>query len=398
MKYLLMTALLLGAPPLWAQEDGPPQEPPYVDEGLSDFSSDDLSSEVPFETGDESFADNPNEDTENFFEEPDSPVVEAPASDLEQLFESEMGVAEEAEERPPYMVPVEPDSEGEGVADSFETLDEPTATAEVPEFESELSDPQFSTEEEIVYDVRPTRQDSVVVERSPKGGVEYIEHPLAAKGLTEIRRDGSYIYKTGQETDSQGSGAFRLAMMDPPKITAADGTTFEMMYSDGQQPYFSFDFEWQPFQGFGRLGIGTGFGILVAQGNGRFLDPSMANMEAKEKYTFLALPLILSLNYRLQFKDRQLFIPYMTAGGSYYGVVEYRDDGKVKAVGTPGAFGGGGILFNISGVDQETAFTLRNDYGIANLYVSLDYKYSTTFSEDLDFTSHMIGAGIVADY
>lgn len=333
--------------PSWAQVDGPPQEPPYVEDAFSDF-------------------------------------------------EEELSVADEAAEEMP-LIPVETES----VVDAFEAEEAP-ASAPVDVFdsseESGIAQEMESSQEEFVYEPPRPRQDQVQVERSPKGGVEYIEHPLAAKGLTEIRKDGSYIYKTGQDTSANASGAFRLGMMDPPKITAADGTTFEMMYADGSQPYFSFDLEWQPFQGFGRLGVATGFGVLMAQGQGRFLDPSMGTLEAKEKYTFLAIPLSVALNYRFQYTDRQWLVPYMTGGASYYGVVEYRDDGKVKAVGTPGVFGGGGILFNVTGFDRETAFTLRNEYGIANLFVSLDYKYMHTFSEDLDFTSHIIGAGIVADY
>ena len=107
----------------------------------------------------------------------------------------------------------------------------------------------------------------------------------------------------------------------------------------------------------------------------------------------------MGLNYRLEIWDRQWVAPYVSGGGTYIGVAEFRDDGKgPNLVGTPGAYGGGGLMFNISAMSRNTAFTLRTEYGIQNLWVSLDAKYLATFSEDLDFSSTIVGGGIVCDY
>ncbi|WP_374077418.1 hypothetical protein [Bdellovibrio bacteriovorus] len=255
---------------------------------------------------------------------------------------------------------------------------------------------------EPVVEVKPTpkrARSSDVVQRSTKGGVEYIHHPQAAKGLIAITKDGSYIYRTKETGTFDQTGSFKVGMMDPPRITAADGTTFEMMYSDGQQPVMMFDYEWQPFNGYGKLGLQAGFGIMVANGNGRFVDPSMSALTPKEKYTFVAFPLSIGAVYRLEWMSRQWLAPYVAGGGTYIAVAEFRDDGKSpSAVGTPGAYGAAGMLFNISAINRETAFTLRSEYGIANLWVSLDYRYLSTFNEDLDFSSNIVGAGIVVDY
>lgn len=254
---------------------------------------------------------------------------------------------------------------------------------------------------EPVVEVKPTYkvQPSKTVHRSSKGGIEYIEHPQAAKGLIAITKDGSYIYKTSESGKFDKTGSFRVGMMDPPKITAADGTTFEMMYSSGEQPVMMFDYEWQPFSGYGKLGIQAGFGVMMATGHGRFIDPAMGHLTPKEKYTFVAFPLSLGGVYRLEWMSRQWLAPYVSAGGTYVAVAEFRDDGKTpSAVGTPGVYGAAGMLFNISAMDRSTAFTLRSEYGIANLWVSLDYRYLNTFNEDLNFTSSIIGAGVVVDY
>jgi hypothetical protein len=270
--------------------------------------------------------------------------------------------------------------------------------------------PQIATPDEpapysepVVEDVKPTKKvpRSSKISQSSKGGVEYIQHPQAAHGLIMIKKDGSYVYRTQEVKQHEFSGAFRFGMIDPPKITSAavgnaGSVTYSDMYSGGSQPLLSFDFEWQPYKSFGKLGLQTGFGLLVANGKGRFIDDGT---EAKEKYTFIAIPLNIGVTYRMEWMHRQWFAPYVSAGGTYIGVAEFRDDGKSPSFnGSPGAYGGGGLLLNISAVNRDTAFTLQSEYGITNLWVSLDYRYLATFNEDMDFSSSIIGAGIVCDY
>lgn len=240
-----------------------------------------------------------------------------------------------------------------------------------------------------------------VMQRSKKGGTEYIEHPQAAKGLIAITKDGSYIYKTTEKSKFDNTGSFRFGMMDPPKIVSANNTSFESMYAEGQQPILMFDYEWQPFTKYGKLGVQLGLGVMVANGTGRFLTPPADpdQQTPKEKYTFVALPINAGVVYRLEWMSRQWVAPYIAGGGTYVAVAEFRDDGKSPSgVGTPGAYGAGGLLFNITAMNREAAFTIRSEYGISNLWVSLDYRYLKTFNEDLDFSSSIIGAGITADY
>lgn len=335
---------------------------------------------------------------------------------------------DEAPQEPPY---VQEDidggfsfeSEGEGTAEfpqstdddeilSFEKAlsDESTTSSEPSVAQPQEDDLKFDEESESIPqyaspepDVIPApvvnQEEPVKVYKNSRGRVEYIEHPLAAKGLMAITKDGSYIYRTQDNAVHKHTGAVRLGMMDPPKITAADGTTYEMMYSEGQQPVFFFDYEWKPFQKWGMLGVQMSIGALYATGHGRFADPNMGNLTPKEQYTFLAMPLSVGFVYRLEWMKRQWLAPYVSGGGTYVGVIEFRDDGKTpSAVGTPGAYGGAGMMFNISAINRDTAFTLRSEYGISNLWVSVDYRYMNTFSEDVDFTSNIIGAGIIVDY
>ncbi len=232
--------------------------------------------------------------------------------------------------------------------------------------------------------------------RNGKKDSEYIDQPLAAKGLISIRKDGSYVYKTKEDTSHKQSGIFRFAMMDPPKITARDGTSYQEMYSVGSQTVLFFDYEWQPYQKFGKWGLQGGAGLLWASGKGRFTDGS--GEEAKESYNFIAIPLNFGVVYRMEWFNRQWLVPYVSGGGTYVGILEVRDDGKMATGGAPGAYGAGGLMFNISAIDRQTAFTMNSEYGIKNLWVSLDYRYLKTFKENIDFSSHIIGAAVAVDY
>jgi hypothetical protein len=239
--------------------------------------------------------------------------------------------------------------------------------------------------------------------------VEYIHHPQAAQGLMRIEKDGTYIYRTTEPKGYTTSGNVRFGMMDAPVITSADGATnFEMMYDGPTVPYLSFDYEWKPFENHRNFAVQAGIGLMTATGSGRFTKTAggvgtpgtpTAGDEAPEQYTIAAIPLNIGLSYRFQYADRQIIAPYIAGGGTYIPLIEYRDDGaSTNMVGTPGAFGGGGLLFNIGAMSRDTAFTFRNEYGIANLWVILDYRYLNSFSDDVKFESNIISAGVAVDY
>lgn len=259
-------------------------------------------------------------------------------------------------------------------------------------------------EPEPVQQVAPVPKASQgeVVRRSKSGGVEYIQHPQAAKGLMTITKDGAYVYRVKPQITSKESGSFRVGMMDSPQIDSADGvTTYETMYGGSSQAMFMFDYEWKPFNGYGSLGLQAGLGLLYSTGQGRFITPDaqFPDQKAKEEYSFLAVPINLGGVYRLEWSDRQWIAPYISAGGTYIAVAEIRDDGKSPSlVGTPGVYGAGGLLFNVSAMSSDTAFTLSSEYGIHNLWLSLEYRQLQTFSEDVDFSGGIVGAGVTVDY
>ncbi|UXR64959.1 porin family protein [Bdellovibrio bacteriovorus] len=359
-KHFVVVLAVLAFHSAWAQEESAPQEPPFVQE-------------------------------ESEFEVP-------PPSD--DLFSNEADAIEsEIQSAAP-----------EGKKETVNLNEQNPGDAKVEEdllFEEEAApvvEENTPVVEEPAYEVAPARQTPKVdvVRRSKSGGVEYIQHPQAAKGLMTITKDGAYVYRVKPPSASKESGTFRVGMIDPPKIQSADGVTdYSSMYGGSSQPVFMFDYEWKPFNGFGSLGVQIGVGVMYSTGQGRFIvpDPQFPDQQAKEEYTFLAIPLSLGGIYRLEWGNRQWVAPYVAAGGTYIGIAEIRDDGKSPSlVGTPGVYGAGGLLFNISAMNRDTAFTLSSEYGIKNLWVSLEYRQLQTFTEDVDFSSGIVGAGVTVDY
>lgn len=234
------------------------------------------------------------------------------------------------------------------------------------------------------------------VARPNKKGIQLLHHPDAKKGLIRIEQDGTYVYKVKMKKANE-TGTFRLGMMDPPKIIAADGIhDFSSMYGSEGLFTLMMEYEWQPFSKFGKLGLQLGVGFATAEGKGFFVNDPVS--VPQESYTFFAVPMNIGLIYRFEYFDRQWVAPYVSGGGSYIGVAELRDDNKNSFTGTPAAYGAGGIMFNISALDRSLAFNLSNEYGVANLWLVGEYRYLQAFSEDLDFSGGVMSLGIGADF
>lgn len=251
------------------------------------------------------------------------------------------------------------------------------------------------------YNRYPETQPFFKKPEGPKqGGVQKVPHPGAAKGLIRINKDGSYQYRVATKEKSK-AGAIKLISMTPPEISNGDGSiTYESMYGSQNITGFMFDYEWQPFRGFGSLGLQLGIGFAAARANGTFLTPRPGGItEAKEVYSFYVLPLSAFVVYRFEYFKRQWFVPYINGGASYYGLIEARDDGgETNFAGSPAAGGGGGIHINISRWGDRSSFALSEEYGIADMWLTLEARAMKGLNQDLDFTNTSVHAGITVDY
>lgn len=224
-----------------------------------------------------------------------------------------------------------------------------------------------------------------------------IKHPWAEKGLTKIHSDGTYYFKTDLKQAHAQTFSFKFGNVQAPGIVSADeATSFSDMYKQSSLTQMNFEYEWFPFTNYGKLGLQTGFGFFYAQGNGRFKSD---NSEAREEYTFFALPVSIGFTYRLEWLSRQWIAPYLGAGPSYYVLFEHRDDNKSNNfVGTAAGYGVLGAMLNLTAFDQQISFDLNSEYGIRNLWLNMEYKIVQSFSEDLDLSTNNLYFGFSLDY
>ncbi len=231
-----------------------------------------------------------------------------------------------------------------------------------------------------------------------EGGTVRVEHPRAAEGLLRVNRDGSYQYRTTLKDKSQG-GSMKLSSMSPPKIKSGN-ITFESMYGSSNLTGMTLDYEWFPFRKFGALGIQleSGFSTATARGNFKTARPD-GSSRSEEKYNIFIVPMTAFLNYRFEYVRRQWIVPYVNGGFTYYGLSELRNDGKTPVfAGAPAAGGGGGVLISLSRLDSAGAFTLSQEYGIADMWLAIEGRAMQGLSDDTDFTNQTINVGIVVDF
>lgn len=268
--------------------------------------------------------------------------------------------------------------------------------------DSPPNEPPYVNEEEHLTQVGeepavvPAQEERPVLQKTSDGR-QFIKHPLSKKGLQLIDKDGSYYYATEKSSKNDQHMMIRLGAIDPgPDIQAADGTTYATMYGSGAPFTLYFDYEWKPFKSFGELGVQLGLGLFTAKGNGRF---AQSGGEAREKYTFYALPISVGGVYRFQYTDKQWISPYVAGGLMYFALAEFRDDDKSpNFVGTPTGYGAGGLLFNLSAIDKDSGFTMDAEYGIHTLWLSLEARQIQASSDDLNFTGTFFSLGFGADY
>lgn len=228
----------------------------------------------------------------------------------------------------------------------------------------------------------------------PGGGTLEAPHPNAAKGLLRIEKDGTYVYRTAIPEKSR-SGSMRVGYLTTPLIRNSQGVSFGDIYGADGLVGLVGEYEWQPFRKFGAIGFRIGSGLVVARGNGRFADGTLA----EEIYNLVVLPLSAEVSYRFEYVRRQWAVPFITGGAVAYGLVEFRDDGKPPVTAfSPAVVGGGGIHFNISRWDPKGAFVLAQDYAIADLWLTVEGKVIQGLDQDLDMTNQTVSAGFTVDF
>ncbi|MBX9768973.1 MAG: hypothetical protein K2X47_16990 [Bdellovibrionales bacterium] len=225
---------------------------------------------------------------------------------------------------------------------------------------------------------------------------------LVRKGLLKISKSGEFSYSY-PESDQKHSLGIRVGLFSPPSlINPQTGQSFQTIYGQSSRPMILLEYEWQLLQlPIGKMGLAIGSGIYTATGNGFYKNPNLqppAFPRAEEVYSFYLFPNSLSAIYRLQFFDRQIIVPYASAGVDYFGILETRDDGgSTRFGGGSGIHFGGGASIQLDFLSRESMFELDQEFGINHIYLTIDYKYIQGFSS-FDVTQNLLSGGILAEF
>lgn len=332
-----------------------------------------------------------NDTEEQFFNTEEEPPAEDPP------IEPEAAGAEYTQDEPSDDL-VEsnqnPDDEGIEYADEAEK-NERERQKKILERKKALETPKPPLDEPMPL-IKRQRE---ALEMSTKQNNKFIRHPYARKGLIKITKDKTYIYRT-KVSDQKNASSLRFGFLEFQQLENPEtNLVFTDFYESGNFA-FVFDYEWQIFKKFGKLGLKVGTGVGVASGNGQFKSGATLNgaIEPKEKFTFALLPNTAGAILRLQFWDNQIFVPYGEGGGAAFAFGEFRDDGKNPRFG--GAFGGYfafGLNVNLNFLDTISLLELDREYSINSVYLGAEYRYYVGVG-NFDFTSSLINGGLTLEF
>lgn len=235
-------------------------------------------------------------------------------------------------------------------------------------------------------------------------GAKEVPHPFAEKGLIRITKDDVYHYKV-DETPQNRAASFRIGVFNPenlenPETAGQQGASFDENYDQTDMPAVMFDYEWELFKlGIGKVGLRAGTGVYVAQGHGHFSSAENRDKEPREVFTFVAMPNAVGAVYRMQFWDKQLFVPYGEGGGMAFTFGEFRDDDKApKFGGALAAYYAAGVGFNLTYFDAMSRIQLDREYGINRVYLTVEYRGIVALSDKFDFSSDMFNGGFLMEF
>jgi len=205
------------------------------------------------------------------------------------------------------------------------------------------------------------------------------------------------IFYPRNESPQNHAASFRVGRYSPADLYNSETTLyFDDVYTDSSGLIIYFDYEYQFFKTFGRLGAKVGTGLFMTSGKGRF--KSNISEEAREQFTFVMLPNTLGGIYRMQLWDKQPFVPFAEAGVGYFTFVEVRNDFKRTKYGgsAVGYWAAGGSLL-LDKLSPSTIGELDADYGINHMWLTAEYR-SIIGGGALDFSADSISGGILFEF
>jgi hypothetical protein len=234
-------------------------------------------------------------------------------------------------------------------------------------------------------------------------GQTVIQHEGAKEGLVKILADGTYVYDVKRDLKTESS-KITFGMAYQPvitiDITLGTGSTvtyvFEDFYQESQGLIIGYDYENYFSKTNGKLGYQIGASAMFVTGNGILVSTGQASAE---RYSFITMPINAGAIYRFEYKDKQVFAPYVSGGGTLLALLEKREDiAKPNVAAGFGFYGSGGVLINASLLEPDSSFQLESEYGISNLWLALEFRITEVNNEAFSFSNQYINAGLSFDF
>ncbi len=319
------------------------------------------------------------------------------------------------------------EASSEDSSDELDAIEDPAITEEM---DSELSEFESEVESEIIADPlnapsprrpNPNSQsqnldDSITndvqslsgpnVKNSRSKRIKLIKHPGQKQGLYKISADGRYYYKVNESKQKYGV-AIKGGALVLNQLEAIDGSpTFGDIYGGGAKPSVYVEYYWSYFKNknvpniLKKARVKLGSGLLFATGKGQFSNPNYLGVESGETLTFLAFPNTIGLHLSFEVKDKQLIVPFATAGLDYLVAIELQNDNlsRTKFLGQLGAHFGGGVALSLGWLEETAKFDLDAEWGINQTYLIVELRQNVAIQTDFDFTATSINAGIQFEF
>lgn len=297
--------------------------------------------------------------------------------------------------------------EFEDDSDFDEDFDSEDLDSEDFDFQESFSqgDDGFMPTDEIEK-IEPVRQRSRFTENEPNDSKDgkYIYHPNQEKGLYKINKNEEYLYKYER---SKINGFFHLKIgsynfknfetnADVPANTTRP--RFVDFYDTNTPLTFLLEYDWPLFKKLQSLSLSFSGGFSYNRGSGRFTDANVTS-PVQERYTFWFLPVGVGLTYKFKFINNQIFLPYVNGTLNYNLLLEYREGfDAFEYLGVFGAHVAGGIAINLGWFERLTALQLDQDFGINNVYLTLEGRQVLSFENESDIGGFVFLGGLSFEY
>jgi hypothetical protein len=248
--------------------------------------------------------------------------------------------------------------------------------------------------------LKPVRRNSFTEsekQTTTKDG-RYIYHPNQDKGLFKINKNDEYLYRY-EKTKLNGFLHLKFGSYNFENFPSdVPGVQFVDFYDSNSAFTFLLEYDWPIFKKMQSLSLNFSGGFSYNRGRGQFVDTSIAT-PVQERYTLWFLPMGLGLTYKLKFISNQIFLPYVNGSLNYNLLLEYREGFEAfKYLGIFGAHFAGGVSINLGWFERLTALQLDQEFGINNVYLTLEGRQVVSFEEDNDITGFVFLGGLSFEY